>query len=80
AIARTLGEIDILVNVAGGAITPAESSTPSRQSEADIRRNLDVNFMTAVFAGQAVIPGMISRGAGAIVNVSTVAAVKIMEG
>jgi len=79
-IERALGGIDILVNVAGGAITPADSSMPSRQSEEDVRRNLDVNFMTAVFAGQAVIPGMIARGSGSIVNVSTVAAVKIMAG
>lgn len=79
-IERSLDGIDILVNVAGGAITPAERSAPSQQSEEDVRRNFDVNFMTAVFAGQAVVPGMISRDAGVIVNVSTVAAVKVMEG
>jgi len=74
-ITQALGPIDILVNVAGGAVTPIDASTPSTMSVADIKTNFDVNYLTAVLCSQAAIPGMIARKSGSIINVSTIGAV-----
>ena len=66
-----LGPIDVLVNNAGAIVGryPLRELTPERLDAV-----LDVNFKSAVFAAQAIAPGMIERGRGAIVNVSSIAA------
>lgn len=69
-----LGGIDILVNVAGGAITPYARSRPSLTPASDFRTLIDVNLMSTIFCCQAVIPAMRSRGGGAIVTTSSTAA------
>lgn len=72
-VTEALGPVDILVNIAGGAITPIQVSTPSKTSLEDAQRNFDVNFTTALLCSQAVIPAMIERKGGTIVNCSSVA-------
>lgn len=64
------GSIDVLVNNAGvGLYAPvAEGSIDN------MRYVIDVNLFGAIYAVQAVVPHMRSQGAGAIVNVSSVAA------
>jgi NAD(P)-dependent dehydrogenase (short-subunit alcohol dehydrogenase family) len=42
------------------------------QSADDVRRDFDVTVMGPYFACQEVIPGMVERGGGVIVNVSSV--------
>ncbi|AER57626.1 1,6-dihydroxycyclohexa-2,4-diene-1-carboxylate dehydrogenase [Pseudoxanthomonas spadix BD-a59] len=68
--ARTFGGIDILVNNVGGAIRmrPFAEFEPE-QIDAEIRRSL----MPTLYGCHAVLPHLIARGAGAIVNVSSVA-------
>lgn len=64
---RELGPIDCLVNSAGIMATGDFLVT----DEDEWLRILRGDLLSAVFASQAVLPGMLDRGAGAIVNVSS---------
>jgi NAD(P)-dependent dehydrogenase (short-subunit alcohol dehydrogenase family) len=74
--------LDILVNIAGGAVTPFATSAPSKISSADIRTCLDVNLMSAIFSCQAAVPALAaSSGQGrqtAIVNTSSLSATGVL--
>jgi len=70
-VQAAFGRIDILVNTAGGALTPAERSRASLTPEEDTRLLLDVNFMSTVHCCQAVAPWMKRQGSGVIVNISS---------
>jgi NAD(P)-dependent dehydrogenase (short-subunit alcohol dehydrogenase family) len=66
------GPIAILVNNAGSAETrPFDKSDPAM-----FRRMCDVHLMGAVHASQAVLPGMLERGCGRIVNIASTAGLK----
>ncbi|MEA2212978.1 MAG: hypothetical protein QOF83_2926 [Solirubrobacteraceae bacterium] len=73
-VVAELGRIDILVNIAGGAVTPYARSRPSLTPTEDFRTLIDVNLMSAIHCCQAVIPAMRAAGGGAIVNTSSTAA------
>ena len=61
------GRIDVLVAAAG-----TESVTPvPGASVEDFRSTMDVNFFGVVAGTLAVLPGMVSRGHGVVVNVSS---------
>jgi 3-oxoacyl-[acyl-carrier protein] reductase len=62
-----LGPIDILVNNAGIAKKRAFADL----TEAEWRRTIDVNLGGTINCCQAVIPGMVARGGGSIVNLSS---------
>ena len=66
-VAAAQGPIDLLVNNA--AQDPAVRLVDI--AEEDFRRTFDVNFFAPVAASLAVIPGMVERGSGTIVNVSS---------
>ena len=64
-----LGPIHILVNNAGvGLFGPAHE-----KAEADWDRVLDSNLKSVFLVSRAVIPSMIRRGAGDIINISSLA-------
>lgn len=64
-----LGAIHILVNNAGsGLFGPAHE-----KSEADWDRVLDSNLKSVFLVSRAVIPSMIRRGSGDIINISSLA-------
>ena len=65
------GRIDVLINNVGGAINfkPFVEFTET-QIEAEIRRSL----MPTMWCCRAVLPSMVQRGSGVIVNVSSAAA------
>jgi NAD(P)-dependent dehydrogenase (short-subunit alcohol dehydrogenase family) len=67
------GSIDILINNAGGSITPPERGGASTMTEDDVRLILDINLMTTIHCCQAVTPHMKARGEGIIVNTSSIA-------
>ena len=68
AVAQTLnefGKIDVLVANAGiGARSPAEE-----MSDEQWERVMDINLRGTFLVSRAVVPGMLERGAGSIVNV-----------
>jgi NAD(P)-dependent dehydrogenase (short-subunit alcohol dehydrogenase family) len=69
AVAERFGRIDILVNLAStyldeGAASPRE----------DWLAALDVNVVSAVMMARAVRPHMVSKGGGAIVNITSISA------
>jgi NAD(P)-dependent dehydrogenase (short-subunit alcohol dehydrogenase family) len=66
---EAFGQIDILVNNAGIAGTPARH--PQEVELQEIRRVFDINTFAPVHLTQLLLPGMIGRGWGRIVFIST---------
>lgn len=67
-IANAHGGIDILVNAAGGFA----GGEPVHQTSWELwQSQIDINLKTAVISCAAAIPHLITRGGGAIVNVSS---------
>jgi NAD(P)-dependent dehydrogenase (short-subunit alcohol dehydrogenase family) len=79
-VAQALGTVDILVNAAGGLITPIERSSASLSPEEDTRALFAANFDSMLHCCQTVVPGMRTRGAGVIVNVSSQSGVSVYPG
>jgi len=76
AIESALGTISILVNNAGVAIfAPVQE-----QTETNWDTMLDTNLKSVFLVSQAVIPGMIQRGAGDIINISSLAGLNAFAG
>lgn len=68
-ILRKHGSIDMLINNAGfGAFQAVADS-----SAETLRRMMDVNYFGMVHCTQAVLPSMLERGSGHIVNVASIA-------
>jgi NAD(P)-dependent dehydrogenase (short-subunit alcohol dehydrogenase family) len=67
------GGLDVVVNVAGGFFNygPVTDVTPDK-----LDLELAVNFKTCFFTCQAALPALVRRGAGAIVNFASIAAVR----
>lgn len=69
-LATVAGEVDILVNNAGIFPFGPSHEIPIEQ----VRAVFDFNVMVAFELVAALVPGMIERGGGAIINVSTMVA------
>ncbi len=70
-IEATLGPVDILINNAGvlGPLARVWASPPREWARA-----IEINLIGAYYCARAVLPGMIARGRGSIVNISSGAA------
>lgn len=79
-IVEDFGRIDVLINMAGGAITPAERSLPSVVPAEDIELAFAVNLSTVVNMSQAVLPVMKQQGGGSIVNATGQSAITTYKG
>jgi NAD(P)-dependent dehydrogenase (short-subunit alcohol dehydrogenase family) len=66
----TVGGVDVLVNNAGAASGPAETLTRTDESWIS---DLDVNLLSAVRLDRQLVPGMVERGSGVVVHVSSIA-------
>jgi short-subunit dehydrogenase len=65
------GDVDVLVNNAGFAVFDAiESAKPE-----DLEAMMETNYFGTVWCTQAVLPRMLARGAGTIVNVASIAGI-----
>jgi short-subunit dehydrogenase len=65
------GKIDVLVNNAGFAIfDPIESAKPD-----DLEAMMQTNYFGTVWCSQAVLPQMLARREGTIVNVASIAGI-----
>ncbi len=83
AVRSALGRIDILVNCAGGDIGSAGTSAPMGGRPAandalaisyeDLRSVLDRNLMTCLLVCREVVPEMIARRSGRIINIGSLA-------
>ena len=73
-VARSTGDvgpIDIFVSNAGYSDTPTDTLG---RSPAEYRRIVDVNLLAHVWAAEAVVPGMVERGGGYLVQTISSAA------
>ena len=62
---ETLGHVDALINNAGGGVI-----LPTREhTEETLRATVDNNLWTTIYCVRAVLPHMVSRGHGRIVNI-----------
>jgi short-subunit dehydrogenase len=64
---KALGPVDILVNNAG----VAGFGNPLEMNFDDIRNEIEVNYLGALRVSRAIIPAMMSRRDGMVVNVAT---------
>lgn len=71
------GKIDILVNTAGGT---AAAGPILQASEEKWQRDIAVNLLGSMYCAKAVLPGMMERKYGKIVNFSTGIALTGMAG
>jgi len=69
-VRRELGPIDVLVCSAG---VPGDSLPTVEVTDEEWRRVLGINADGVFFCNRAVLPGMVERGYGRIVNVSSIA-------
>ncbi|MCX7786761.1 MAG: SDR family oxidoreductase [Spirochaetes bacterium] len=82
-IESSLGPIDILVNNAGGdigvkGVQAPQAGKPERNdavfiSIEDLRKILDRNLLTCIYVCREVVPSMIQRKKGVIVNIGSIA-------
>jgi NAD(P)-dependent dehydrogenase (short-subunit alcohol dehydrogenase family) len=71
-LVEEVGRIDVLVNTVGGYVGGVELW---KLAPADFDRMLNLNLRSGYLLARAVVPGMLKRGHGAVVNVSAKAAV-----
>ncbi|WP_432071035.1 oxidoreductase [Streptomyces sp. AA1529] len=69
-VAEQLGGVDVLVNNAGAASAPAPTLS---RSDGSWQADLGMNLLSAVRLDRALVPGMIERGSGVVVHVSSIA-------
>jgi short-subunit dehydrogenase len=69
AAAETAGPIDILVNCAGVEI----ASAYTRYSEAELDGIMRLDLLAPLWLIQALLPGMLARGSGHVVNICSLA-------
>lgn len=70
AVDEQLGGIDIVVHVVGGSSAPAGGFAVLDDGE--WQRALELNLLSAVRLDRALLPGMLARGAGVIVHITSI--------
>ncbi|MEO1910783.1 MAG: SDR family oxidoreductase [Paracoccus sp. (in: a-proteobacteria)] len=70
AVQDRMGGADVIVHMLGGSSSPAGGF--AALGEAEWRSELDLNLMPALRLDRAMLPGMIARGAGVVVHVTSI--------
>jgi NAD(P)-dependent dehydrogenase (short-subunit alcohol dehydrogenase family) len=70
AVEERLGGVDIIVHVMGGSSAPAGGFAVLDDLEWD--KELNLNLLAAVRLDRALLPGMLARGAGVIIHVTSI--------
>jgi NAD(P)-dependent dehydrogenase (short-subunit alcohol dehydrogenase family) len=65
-----LGGVDILVNVLGGSSAPGGGF--AALSDETWMKEINQNLLAAVRIDRALVPGMVSRGAGVVIHVTSI--------
>jgi NAD(P)-dependent dehydrogenase (short-subunit alcohol dehydrogenase family) len=66
----TVGGVDILIDNAGAGSAPAETLSRTDETWA---ADLNINLLSAVRLDRQLVPGMVERGRGVVVHVSSIA-------
>lgn len=69
-VEASLGAVDILVNNAGSLVERLKTLEMTEERWDEV---MNLNTRSAFFAAQAVIPGMLEKGGGSIINVTSIA-------
>ncbi|WP_313055645.1 SDR family oxidoreductase [Pseudomonas lopnurensis] len=67
-----LGGVDIIIHVLGGSSAPGGGF--AALSDEEWHRELSLNLFPAVRLDRALVPGMVARGAGVVIHVSSIQA------
>ena len=70
AVADRLGGLDVLVHVLGGSSAPAGGFVAL--DDTSWRHALELNLLPAVRLDRALVPGMLARGSGVVVHVTSI--------
>jgi NAD(P)-dependent dehydrogenase (short-subunit alcohol dehydrogenase family) len=70
AVNDQLGGVDIVVHVAGGSSAPAGGYAVLDENE--WQKALDLNLYPAVRLDRALLPGMVARGTGVVVHITSI--------
>jgi NAD(P)-dependent dehydrogenase (short-subunit alcohol dehydrogenase family) len=70
AVQEQLGEVDIIVHMLGGSSSPGGGF--KALSDEAWSREFDLNLWPAVRLDRALVPGMVSRGHGVVVHVTSI--------
>jgi NAD(P)-dependent dehydrogenase (short-subunit alcohol dehydrogenase family) len=65
----SVGGVDVLVNNAAASSPPAPTL---KRSDESWRADLEMNLLSAVRLDRALVPGMVERGSGVVVHVSSI--------
>jgi NAD(P)-dependent dehydrogenase (short-subunit alcohol dehydrogenase family) len=65
-----LGEVDVIVHMLGGSSAPAGGYTAL--TDAEWQKELDLNLFPAVRLDRALLPDMVTRGAGVVIHVTSI--------
>jgi len=72
AVTRTVGFVDIIVHVVGGSEAPAGGF--ARLDDAEWSKAIESNLMSAVRLDRGLLPGLLDRGRGVIIHVTSIQA------
>jgi NAD(P)-dependent dehydrogenase (short-subunit alcohol dehydrogenase family) len=70
AVQDAFGGVDILINNVGGSSAPGGGVL--KLSDEDWQRTIDANLLAAVRLDRALLPGMLTQGAGIIIHISSI--------